>query len=601
MPSGGESSDERRKEMKGIFKKTIAAGVAAATLVSMASCGGTVINSERKDRTTINVQVFQGGTGADWMKGLAENWNSKNDKYAINVVPKDISSSSVITDVGTGVPGADAYFVTTPCFQTAYYGNNDYFEDLTDILNTTPDGETRTIGDKMINKENWLKMASKNGQGCYLLPYADSMLGFVFNYDTFAKQGWLLSAEDSDEVKSALTAQGITYSEGKYNGKNALVFESSTTETNYEKGDVIMRAGRDGKYGTYDDGQPISFAEWTTMIEDICADGYSPFSITGKFLTYITPVVYALMAQYGGINDYNTYFSFDSGNAEIKLHDGTTSAINVDNGNKVFGAESLYKAIEFVNTYFNDTKYVHASSYDETSQYDAQDKYLMSEADLLKGQKKIAMLVEGTWWEREASSRFATIAARPGKEDFKYGTRDYRFMLFPDLIGQAETEKSDIATLDSGSFVIAKSSDREKVAALKDFIVYTLSDEGLRHYTVQTGCVRPFEYSLTETDKAEMTVFAKNNFALYHDTENVRVLRAFVDKYASPMTFASEFPSLSSQEFSCNIDGVPLANVIDCLRKYGLQKTFEGIASNYDDSWAGYLSQARASGFYKTK
>lgn len=569
--------------------------------VSAASCGGEVIKGINKNRTQIYIQIFDGGTGAVWLDTLAKEWNMANETYEVIIDPQMIAVDDVMTDVGTGSHRTDCYYVTEVGFKQGIEKGD--FEDLSDILDMKAEGETRTIGDKLLNKEKWLSLASdKNGDGCYLLPYADSMLGFVFNYDTFEKRGWLIAADaSSQQVKDDLTAEGIVYSLGTYLNTDALIFESSSSACNYEKGDVIMRAGRDGKYGTYDDGQPISFQEWSDMLGYIRGDGVDPFLITGKYLTYINPVMYALIAQLGGIDDFNTYFSFNSEGKAMKMHDGTTKVITIDNGYDVYGLQSLYGALDFVNDYFADPDYASSYSYDGTlSHIDAQDKYILGEANT-KNVSEAAMLVEGIWWENEARSRFKTMAEKEHKPEFTYGTRDYRYMLYPDIEGQAETEKSVMSTYDSGSFVVAKMKDEAKLAALKEFIVYTLSDKALRYFTVETGCVRPFDYELTSSDREQMTSFAKNCYDIYKDTENVRVVRPFINKYSEPLTFASTFPSLSSQEFTATVGGVAFANVIKCLRdNKNVDTVFAGLKASYPETtWASYVSKARESGFYK--
>ena len=170
------------------------------------------------------------------------------------------------------------------------------------------EGENEKIGDKLTNKENWLKLASKNGSGCYLLPYCDSIGGLVFDYGDFVEKGWLNFADGNDSsVTAALDVQGIVYE----NNGGKLVYKSGGS-VNYSSGDRILSAGKDGKYGTYDDGQPQTIAEWDQMLGKIksTANCY-PFIWPNKFENYTGMVQNAVFAQLAGVESAENYLRYD--------------------------------------------------------------------------------------------------------------------------------------------------------------------------------------------------------------------------------------------------------------------------------------------------
>ena len=128
---------------------------------------------------------------------------------------------------------ADCYFTCDIGYQTAIY--NDYLEDLSDMLTVKPDGESGlTIQEKILDFDEWSAVSSKNGQGMYMLPFADLLTGIVYDHGLFVKNGWLTYATGDDGA--LLSAQGVSYTEN--NGK--LYFASSTSDSNYVEGDIIL-------------------------------------------------------------------------------------------------------------------------------------------------------------------------------------------------------------------------------------------------------------------------------------------------------------------------------------------------------------------------
>ena len=248
----------------------------------------------------------------------------------------------------------------------------------------------KTIRGKMSNPEEWESVYSKDGEGVYTLPWADCIVGLVYDHDTFIENNWYFFATAEDEAK--LTAQGITFT--KNNGR--YYFESSTNPTKYEQGDVILAPGKDGKYGTYDDGQPVNISEWETMISKIYNSDVYPFMWSGYADAYLNHIYTALLTQYGGLDDYYVYNTFNSNGKEVKLHDGTSKVIDiVTNGYEVNKMESLYKAYEFFFKYMGKSNpsaqdYIHPyATTDSVNHHDVQKTFLLGNCWLFNGCRHI--------------------------------------------------------------------------------------------------------------------------------------------------------------------------------------------------------------------
>ena len=216
------------------------------------------------------------------------------------------------------------------------------------------------------------------------------------------------------------------------------------------------------------------------------------------------------------------------------------------------------------------------------------------------------MIVEGSWWENEARPSFAANDRLYPERSF--GKCDYRYMLLPYFDDGVQAfgngKGTAVAISEASSFFVVKPTDyenqaaKDKIEALKDFLLYTLKEESLRKTTVLTGVVRPYKYTLTPEDRAKMTPFARNNYDVYMDEENVSRIRSSV--YSNvPISYATtgfeNYPVYTDISYSCIIKGLRGA-------KNDLDKLF-GTSSKYvtAESWATLVKQARANGFYTTK
>ena len=333
-------------------KKILAIGIVAVVVIGivLAIVLPIVLRNaeEQRNKYKVFVSVFNGGHGVAWAEKAAADFNETSDYYKIEIVPEKSGGADIIADVESGSPSASAYFSCDVQFQQAIY--QDLFADLSSVLEKKVDGEDGlTVGAKMKNRDLWMTAASKNGSGCYMLPYSDSFMGLVYDHDLFVDKQWLNFAENSDPVKNDLTEQGIEYREQG----NRLIFVNGEVNSYYEENDFILTAGKDDTYGTYDDGQPETIEEWGNMLNKISIrDGEKAFIWSGKNATYLDEIFAAVFAQYVGKDAFDTYFDFDSDGKTVLMADGSEKIITVDNGSDVYKMKGIRETFDFMNTYF---------------------------------------------------------------------------------------------------------------------------------------------------------------------------------------------------------------------------------------------------------
>ena len=579
--------------MKKVFRK-ICALLLLGTVAFASACagagGGTFIEDKDydPDKLNITVDVYYGGYGVKWIEEAAKRFNAKSDSVYVTALSEKLDPNGIASDITTGGSDSVSLYLASADWASGIY--KDCFVDLSDVLQMKPDGESgKTIEQKMkTDKGVWQKISSKYGQGLYSIPYLFSLLNLVFDYDTFVENNWLSFADANDAAaKSALAAQGITYTaEG-----NKLKFVSSTESTLFVEGDYILTAGNDGKYGTYDDGQPQTLAEFDEMLGKIQAKGVAPFIWSGQNASYYVESLFnSVFAQYAGVDTYKTFFSYNSDGKAVKLTDGSQKVITPDNGYEVFNMDGLDDTVNFAKKYFANPAYRHDACNDTLcSHIDAQSYYLLGYNGSANDQES-AFLVEGSWWENEAKGSFRMVE----KDGRGYGQRRYRYLVMPTFDGQ-QNDKPVVNGAVSCSWVINKNVSKEKQQAAKEFLAYMCSDEILRLFTTQTGEMLTYDYTLSDSEYDGLTHFAKCVYQMSNDPQHVDVLGHELMRNTSPINFAT---SKSKNNFVGRVNDITYYSLYASLGRNSAEEIFASIRDYYSPStWASYCEEARDQGF----
>lgn len=523
------------------MKKIVIPLLIAAMTCSFVSCGKDKEYEKYGDKQEIRATVYWGEFGYQWLKDLANEWNEKTDSnYYIKVTGDSYLATQIISHVKSGST-YDLYVCSDSGFQTIF--NSGLLEDLSDLLPQSPDGNGVTVADMIPSYDTWRGLAGGE-EKMYLLPYAISPTGLIFDYQKFYDNGWLMTDSDGS-----------------------------------------VSAGKDGIKGTYDDGQPTTWAEFDSLLRKINMTTNEVFCYMGATNPeYINNVAYAYLAQYLGEENYKAFLSHDTNGKEVKMTDGSMRAFDITEGYLTTEMDGMKQMLSFVKNYFLNTSYVANKALTDTSY--AVDASHMS---FLSGDA--AYIVEGNWWENGSRNLIESYKALGG---YDYGEGDYRYLLLPAIEGQATpSNKSVYFSQSGGSLVVPYNKDREKIAAVKDFLLFLLQNDNLTKVTIDTGLIWNYKYDIDAESRTKLTKFMQNTMDLKNDP-NVSIHSFFLDCASTPIYAYSRLDSTALFRGKNTELCIPRM-----LRDSSVDKAYEEINTHMSEKWSGYLDTAKSYGFYK--
>ena len=554
--------------MKKYLKKAgayLCVALTAATSIPFASCGDTGVYID-PNKTQVWVSVFNGGFGDDWVEKTMAEFNETHPKtqFLLTEPNKDVNSKIEMA-IMAGTTEADVFFACESSVQTMM--RRGALMDLSNVMSSKPDGENgQTVLGKMKAVDVFEDVYSYNNTW-YALPFNESMSGYIYDHDLFVEEGFLLTQEDG----------------------------------------VTLTLGKDGTPDTYDDGLPETMEEWDYMLENIRSAGIYPFIYCNNQGGYLTGHTEGLWEQYDGTPNYQISYDYDG--TYVKPSTGETITITPKTGYLVEEMEGKEKALEFVEKYATDkgrttaNNYIHpASAYTTTDHRAAQDKFVggyrgRNSSD--PNNMQIAMISEGIWWENEARPMFKSLV-EDGEVGQEYGTRDFRFMILPNLEGQKGIDGNGHGTVmgggEHGSIFAKAQTDPVKIKAIEEFLTYVHSDKILKRCVIDLNCIRPFDLELTPTEFNQLTKFGQNAWTIYNDSENITVNRYRAGQYISELTY---LPAVKPTRWSITMGAGTISHMTynrpaDALAEYTaaecIQSRRETVAADWKSIWDAYIS-----------
>lgn len=518
-------------------------GLAGCGTHTNSSGGGVSIDPSKE---VISISLFSAGFGTQWLDDLLNDYNATlTGNYQFNRTPENTNSIDTITDqLNAGIRSADIYFNDTSDFQRLMRSEG-MLLDLTSVWDSKPDGTETTVRDKIFDSDVYERAYSYDGK-IYGIPFSQGMSGIIYDHDLFEDANLL--------AKDASTANGLT-------------------------------AGIDGIEGTFDDGLPVTMAEFIGLCDTIKGRNYWPFLYTdtvGGGIT--TPVMESIVGLYEGLESYEATITYSG--TYTSPSTGVQTKITPAEGYKAFEiGEGRVKAVNFLNDVLLNEEYFD-SSIEGINHTASEEHFLYSHS---AGRTRIAMTLNGCWWENEARDAFATDARRNGAK-WGYGKRDFRFLPMPAVEGQSASMngKYVFSTNADGSVFALRSDDEEKNQAILDFLTYFTSDEGLSYFARETGSMPAYRFELSDEDYEAMTPFSRNQYD-YLMNENTVILRPNLIEQLTPINYLT---TNAPERWSVVINGFEYELAYEAVTRTSAEQYINALRSKYDAaSWQAIYSQ----------
>ncbi len=601
-------------------KRIVSLGITAllaASAVLPTACGGRGPKRENIDTSKTQIYIGLGSNGVkNWADYAGDKFEEKyaevafeegkkgvqvflseyNEKFAnFDTMPLNHSKYEeklIITEV-----------ITYDKIQTMALDITDTVKQSIGINTATGEmldgGETESIKDKLLPVFGDYYGANDK---FYALPAQETTFGFVYDIDLFDEMGFYFAnaeAVAADENRSGEEDDPFhTYefeTTNAYTGADKSYFFVDYSGEAWTKED--LSAGPDGKAGTYDDGMPATYEEFFALCAFMVSEGVEPIRWGGSVPSYWTHMLNSMAADYEGEEfmlmstfdgTANNLVEFDANGNMVFEADGKTpktysEAITPENGYKLTAQAGFYHSMKFLETLIANNRF-----YDKDLCWQGGETHKIAQRRFLKsrersGEKPIAMLVEGSWWQSEAASVFEEMAAQD--EKWSAENRKFGFMPLPkqseSLVGQKESTHivAEFTTF------ITSSVKTEVANAYKMFLKEMYSDEWVYDFLKITGQMRPVKMELTDAQYGDLTAFGQSNYNR-HNYTNILFKPSYSSIYTTNSSIISSTANFHWDTSSSNVPATSLR---------------ESTAETYFQANQKYWTQERWDNMFKGK
>lgn len=496
-------------------KKVLALLTLMALILGMsavlAGCGGGgsegMIEID-SDRTQIYVFSYNGGVGNDWLDATIAAFEAKyanvsfeEGKMGVQVIPdkQKVTAVSMIDSF----PNSTYDVIFNENLRYNEWAAKGNFYDITELVKEIGD-DGKSIESKL-SEGKVTALTSRDGK-YYALPHYEAFRGVVYDIDLFVENNLYFAADR-------------TYSE--------FILAAGEQKS----------AGPDGVVGTTDDGLPATYEEFFKLCDHMVELGITPFVWSGEQNAYSEFLLFALADTMAGAEGTKLNYNFGVGSNDptTKIVTGFSGGqpvveemtITEENGYLLRQSESKYRALEFLFTIFNNSAYYYRDSIGKLtmSNKEAQQTYIFSKLE----NKPIAMLIEGTFWEKEAADSTELAISSFGDAA---KNRNFGWMPLPGVYS-GTVNASNGTTQVLNDYInaycgINAKSTGARLEAAKAFVKFCYSDEGLNIFTKSTGMLRGVNYELAEDTTANLSGFYKNLIQLRQESDVITPLSGSV-------------------------------------------------------------------------
>ena len=481
-----------------------------AGMMAVSVCALTACNPEGKQldptKTHLFVGVFDGGFGADsWYKmetdfeALYANHSFEEGKTGVDVHVTGKKDEFLGTTLQNAIANnqEDMYFTNV---NLRDFIANDLVIDITDVVTQTTDDkfskvydDTKTIEEKMVESIRDYDRGydpnyyTTNGASYkyYGVPVFVSTASLIYDVDLWEEQELYFTQDNYEGIPGAnIWTSGL------------------------EDADPYS-VGKDGIEGSLDDGLPCTYADFKLMLNQIAEVNCTPLTVSGANPMYSREYFVQLYANYEGYDEFSINMTYN-GTYTGTLTDPTAEVVvTPETGYKVFLQRGRQKCLE-LGQYIAVNNYFGAEVTSTESHTGTQDNFLYSVIKQSNTYKRIAMLIEGNWWEHEAQDTLKTI----GNKYPEHANRRFGIMTFPWMDEYANKESKTMVSIQPDSYAfIAKRTKIPEVAKL--FLAFTTDDYYLSYYTSISGAPRPFKYQIEDEHYETMSYYKKAGWENY--------------------------------------------------------------------------------------
>ena len=484
-----------------------------------------------KDKTQLYVNHYYGGVGDKWLDEAIKEFEEQNADYkgvngkvGVQVVKNNQKKDGEELFSELGNTSDEVFFTDKSKLYDMMISG--YVLDISSVV-TEVNSDGKTIESKLTEQQ---KEYYKHDGKYYALPHYESFGGITYNVNVFNEYELFFA-------KGGCPSEYSAYTQANNDDKAS----GSFTKYKYTNKEGALSAGPDGKYGTYDDGLPATYAEFFELCNHMKSD-VTPLIWSGQFgKAYVGYLLSSLYADYEGDEvklayDFNgtaTHLVKSINGNDVQFESATE--INNENGYLTFKSAGYYYALKFMDGILSDTDYLSSNSNSGAHTHtQAQTDFILSEFDTRfnKDGKPIAMLVEGSYWENEA--RDYGVFDRLSKYGKSESDCNYAYLPVPKIdeahIGTGYTIGEGLGNI---AFISSKTAP-EKVDIAKKFLQFCYTDANLQKFTKITSVKRALKYDIT--DMTGLTTFAKSTVELKAD-KNTNIVY-FVS--SNPMTLQNQ-------------------------------------------------------------
>lgn len=522
-------------------------------MVSLTSCKKNKGMPHSEDgKAIIYIGTYDGGVGYEWINTICNRFNEEFNDYTDAQLDSlglkgvefkvDPNESYYGENLESGLT-ADIYF--TEMVDYAYYARKGLFLDVTDTVTSSlaDVGDTGSIADKL--DDGFKKFLTSVDNKYYGLPFYEGFYNLMYDVDVFDKEQ-LFFDEDG------------------------IIGETSESAN--------LSKGPDNVSGTWDDGLPRTYEEFDVLMDNL-SGGYTPIVLTGGTTSYVNRYIQNHFVNYEGKEQSMLNYSFNGtarnlgtvsqtgADVVVTIDENPTAISQYSEGVELQRQLGKYYALDFLKNHMMNGSLKTASSHKEAQKDFVSTKYGNNPKEYSYG-----LIVEGSWWENEASTYLKADEAKGGGKL----NRRFGILPIPKVSDEQLGEKQTVISLNSSFCFVAGNTTYPELS--KKVFKYFHTNKSLSSFTASTSATRAFNYTIEASDEANCSYFA-------HQLIEMKKTCDIVYPYSSDSHVLDKKTSFSMDKYPWSI-GVTTSNVFDQFNN-GLETpiTYFQKMYNYAKQW----------------